>query len=367
MKIQRAYRTKLDPTKEQAGYFLGCAGAARFVYNWALADRRATFEAGGKPNKFEQKKRFNAIKKELSPWLADYPYVISQEAFDHLDAAYQNFFRRVKQGTEKAGFPKFKSRHKSKMSFSLRGVTIEGSRVKLPVIGWVKLAERDYLPTSDVKINTATISETAGNWFISVQVEMEIDDPVVPTGQAIGVDLGIKSLAVVSDGMTFDNPKTLTKYEKQLSRLQRELHRRVKGSSNRAKTKAKIAKLHAKITNTRKHSLHNISRHVTAKTKPIAVVVEDLNVKGMLKNGKLSKAISDASFGELRRQIEYKAQWNGVNVVVANQWFASSKTCSSCGYVNRELTLADRAWTCPTCGTNLDRDLNAAVNLANLA
>lgn len=366
MIIQRAYKTKLDPTKEQDAYFVGCAGAARFVYNWALADRKSVRESGGKPNKYEQKKRFNALKHEQFPWLAEYPYVIVQESFDHLDNAYQHFFRRIKTG-DNPGFPKFKSKHKSKLTFTLRSISISDDKIKLPVIGWVRLAEHGYLPTSGVKINTATISKRAGSWFVSIQVETEIDEPQPATGQAIGIDLGVKSLAVLSDGTTFENPKTLMRYEKRLSRLNRELHRRKKGGSNREKTKVKIAKVYAKIANSRKHTLHNISHHVTAKTKPNTVVIEDLNVSGMLRNGKLSKAISDASFGELRRQIEYKSQWSGVRVVVSNRWFASSKTCNECGCVNSELTLSDRYWNCPSCGANLDRDLNAAVNLARLA
>lgn len=365
--IKRAYKTKLDLNNEQRSYFVGCAGVSRFVYNWALADRKTMFEAGGKPNIYEQKKRFNSLKHEQFPWLTEYPYVIVQEAFDDLDTAYQNFFRRVKGGAEKAGFPKFKSRHTSSMSFRVRGsVTIKDDSIKLPKVGWVRLAEKGYIPTQGYKLLFATISEKAGDWFASVQVEKEIVD-VHPIGGVIGVDMGIKSLAVCSDGTTFDNPKALGKEEKKLARLQRELSRRVKGSKNRLKTKAKISKLYRKIVDTRKHTLHNISRHVTAKTMPKTVVIEDLNVKGMMANHKLAKAVADASMSEMRRQIEYKSAWNNIEIKIADRWYPSSKTCSNCGNVKDTLTLGERVYTCDCCGFSIDRDLNAALNLAALA
>ena len=374
MSIQRAFKTKLRPTREQRNIFAGCAGAARYVYNWGLADRKATHEEGGKPNKFEQKRRFNAWKKKEAPWLKEYPYVIVQYAFDNLDSAYQNFFRRVKQGKEKPGFPKFKNRYKTTPSFCLgnSGVHIERERVKLPRIGWVNLAERGYLPETAgaVKLNRVTLSERAGEWYISAQMEIPEPEPVALRGN-IGIDLGIKSLATVwmdtsdspSDGMTFDNPKTLKAYEKRLARLQRELARRKKGSANRAKTKAKLAKLHAKIGDVRAHTLHDASHHVTYEMKPERIVVEDLNVRGMMANPHLAKAAFDASMGELRRQIEYKAGWLGANVVVANCWYPSSKTCSKCGCI-QEMPLKERVYQCPVCGLVIDRDLNAAKNLA---
>lgn len=367
MKVLLAYKTKLITNNHEDGFFLGCAGFARFVFNWGLAEWKAEYEAGGKPSAYALKKRFNAIKDEEFPWVREYPYVILQEAFDNVGKAFQNFFRRVKAGDAKAGYPKFKSRHKTTPAFTLRGsITVDDSRVKLPRIGWVRLAEHNYLPTANVKILFATLSLRGGDWYISLQVEQDIPEPAQATGAPVGVDMGVKSLAVVSDGTTFDNPKTLRQYERKMARLQREHSRRQKGGKNRAKTTAKIAKLHKKIADTRSHTLHNISRHVTAKTKPSAVVVEDLHVKGMVRNHKLAKAVSDASMGELRRQIEYKAAWNGVEVVTADRWFPSSKTCSGCGEI-QDITLSDRVYECPGCGLVMDRDLNAAVNLSRLA
>jgi len=373
MNIKRAYKTKLDPNDEQCGYFSACAGTARFVFNWALADRKAMFEAGGKPNKFEQKRRFNAWKKENAPWLANYPYVILQEEFDHVDVAYQNFFRRVKQGSADPGFPRFKSRHRDKQSFTLRGsITVEAGRIKLPKMGWVRLAESGYIPTEGIRILFVVVSRTAADWFVSVQVEQEIADPQPAQGAPLGVDLGIKSLAVCSDGVTFDNPHTLRKYTRKMDRLQRELSRRtIKTnkrvvSKNARKTVKKIAALHQTIANVRRHTQHNISRHATAITKPSVVVVEDLNVKGMMANHNQAKAVADVGMGELRRQIEYKAAWSGVRVVVADRWFASSKTCSKCGNIKDTLDRNERVYRCEACGAELDRDLNAAMNLAAL-
>ena len=243
---------------------------------------------------------------------------------------------------------------------------VDAGKIRLQRIGWVRLAEKDYIPAGRCKILSATVSESAGDWFVSVNVEMSIPEQT-PTSSTIGVDMGIKSLAVCSDGKTFDNPKTLDKYSKRLARLQRELSRRVKGSNNRLKTKAKIAKLHRKIADTRKHTLHNISRYVTANTMPKIVVIEDLNVKGMIANRKLSKAIADSAMGELRRQIEYKAAWNNIEVKTADRFYPSSKTCSNCGNIKIELSLSERTYTCAGCGLTIDRDLNAALNLAALA
>lgn len=365
--IKRAFKTKLDLNNKQKSYFIACCGVSRFVYNWALADRIAKFEMGEKSNIYEQKRRFNGVKKEQYPWLVEYPYEISESAFEDLDSAYLNFFRRIKQRSEKAGFPKFKSRHHSRLSFRLRrNIVAKADKIRLQRIGWVRLAEKNYIPTDGCKILSVVISESAGDWFVSVQVEMDIPEQQ-PKGEAIGIDMGVKSLAVCSDGDAFDNPKTLEKYSKRLARLQRELHRRVKGSNNRLKTKAKIAKLHRKITNTRKHTLHNISRHITTNTMPKTIVIEDLNVKGLIKNRRLAKAVVDSSMGELRRQIEYKAAWNNIEVKTADRWYPSSKTCSNCGNVKNELSLNERTYICVVCGTRIDRDLNAALNLAALA
>jgi putative transposase len=363
----RAYKTRLSPNKAQRALFVQYAGAARFVYNWALADRIEKYKAGAPSNYYEQKKRFNSIKREQFPWIIEIPSAIQQEAFRNLDVAYKNFFRRVKQGAE-PGFPKFKSKHRGLGSFSFRGsIHVEAQRVKLPVIGWIKLAERGYCPVAGVRILKATVSERGGYWLISIQVEQEAESPQPASGEPMGVDVGLKHLAVCSDGSVFDNPKTLYVYERKLARLQRELSRRTKGGSNWKKTKIKVARLHYRVSCIRATTLHTVSRYVTAKTKPRMVVMENLNVKGMMKNGRLSKALSDVALGELRRQVEYKAKWSGVEFVLADRWFPSSKTCSNCGNKKDVLKLSERIYRCAACGTVIDRDYNAAVNLASLA
>lgn len=367
MIILRAYKTRLDPTKEQLQDFFRYAGAARFVYNWALADRIGKYKAGEKSNRFEQEKRFNSIKSAQFPWISEIPYSIQGVEFRNLDVAYANFFRRIKEGAKEKGFPKFKSRFNDKHSFTFRGsFHIESDRIKLPIIGWIKLFEKNYLPVDGVKILQVTVSKQADFWFASVQVEMEVDDPVNGGQGCLGVDVGIKRLAVCSDGTVFENPKALVMNEKKLARLQRELSRRKKGSANREKTKQKISRLHYKIACIRNFALHNASSYITKIANPKTVVMENLNVSGMLKNKKLSKAISDVGFYELTRQVEYKSNWQGVEFIKADRWFPSSKTCSNCGSVKPLLTLSERVYVCEECGIIIDRDLNAAINLAAL-
>lgn len=366
MRINRAFKTELNPNNKQRGDFLRSAGTARFIFNWALADRIERYEAKEKSNIYEQKRRFNALKDEQFPWIRETAYCVTESAFRNLDVAYQNFFRRIKKGDGKAGFPRFKSRKQGIGSFTMRGsIRIENGRIKLPRIGWIRLKEKGYLPDNGIKILSVNVSEKAGRWYASVQVEMDIPDPEPGQGEPIGIDLGIKTLAVCSDGATFQNSRALAQEEGKLKRLQREFARRKRGSKNREKTKQKIARCHARIARIRKHALHDVSYHVTAKTKPSTVVIENLNVAGMLKNHCLAKAISDASFGELRRQIEYKGQWYGVDIVTAGRFYPSSKTCSGCG-TKKPLTLADRVYVCEECGLVIDRDLNAALNLASL-
>ena len=367
MKIIRAYKTELNPNNKQRTAFMRHSGAARFTYNWGLADRIERYKRGEKTNMYEQKRRFNALKHEQFPWLHEVAYAVVEEAFRHLDVAYTNFFRRIKNGSAKKGFPRFKSRKRGIGSFTLRGcIHIGHDSIKLPRIGWVRLKEHNYIPTDSIKILSVTISEKAGRWYASVQCEQDIPD-VKAAGPVIGVDLGVKTLAVCSNGKVFENPKALRHYEKKLKRLQRKLSRQQKGGRNRAKTKQAIARLHAKIANIRRDAIHKATHYLTAITKPSVVVLEDLNVAGMLKNHSLAKAISDASFAEFRRQMEYKAQWYGVDLVVADRFYPSSKTCSECGSVKPLLRLSERKFVCEKCGVVIDRDLNAAFNLANLA
>ena len=293
-----------------------------------------------------------------------------QEALRNLDRAFERwleYLREKKKGKRPArrvGFPAFKSRKRRLGSFRLFG-TIRVSRrsIILPRIGEVKLKECDYLPTEGVEILSATVSERAGRWFVSLQVEEEIDDPVDNgrDGIVVGVDLGIKNLATTSDGETFKGPEALSRNLRKLRRLEREKSRRQPGSKNRAKTRHKLAKTHARVANIRKDALHKLTTHLT-KTKS-AVVLEDLNVAGMVKNPFFARAIADMGFGEFRRQLLYKAEWYGCYTLMADRFFPSSKTCSKCGAVKADLKPSDRRWTCPGCKARLDRDPNAALNL----
>lgn len=371
MEILRAYKVELDLNNKQRTLLLQCAGVARWSWNWGLERRIAEYEASGRSsNAIEQHRQLNALKKTEFPWLYNYSKCIPQEALRDLDKAFQNFFRRVRRG-EKPGFPKFKSRKRGIGSFRLTGaIRVEERRIRLPRIGWLRLKEHGYIPT-DAHILSVSVSERAGRWFVSVQVCEEVE-VTRATGEPIGVDLGVKDMAVTSDGRRFENPKPLRKAQRKLRRLQRELARRKPGSRNREKTRHKLARQHYKISNIRRDSLHKATSAIVARAKPDSrrpsvIAIEDLNVSGMLRNHHLARAISDVGFSEFRRQVEYKAAWSGSEVFVADRFFPSSKTCHVCGWVNDNLTLADRVWQCPDCGAVLDRDHNAAINLVNLA
>lgn len=364
MKILRAYKTEMDPNNKQRAFFRQCAGTSRFVFNWALADRQQRYKDGEKTNRYEQCKRFNALKREQCPWIIEIPYAVTESAFANCDNAFQHFFRRVKTG-EKPGYPKFK-RHGSGDSFQVKNTRVHSSCVRITRVGLVKLKERDYIPTDAIRYGAyATISKRAGHWFISVLVEEEIEQ-LATSGKVVGVDFGIKDLAICSNGKVFENPRHLKNAERKLKRLQRELSRRTKGGANWQKTKARLQQAHLDLANARKHTQHEISSYLTYKLRPSVIVLEDLNVSGMMKNHRLAQAIGDVGFYELRRQIEYKAHWLDIEVVLANQWYPSTKTCSRCNAHKPEITLQHRVYHCDHCGLEINRDLNAAKNLAAL-
>jgi putative transposase len=298
-----------------------------------------------------------------------------QEALRNLDKAFLNFFRRVKEKkagtfTGKVGFPKFKSKRCGLGSFRLTGaIHVWDSYIQLPRLGRLRLKERGYLP-SGAKILSATVSEHAGHWFASVQVEEEVEIKKAQ-GSPVGVDLGIKTMAVCSTGKEFENPKALRKSLRKLRRMQRELSMRKKGGKNREKSRRKVARLHFRIANIRSDAQNKATSSIVAKTKPVeqkpsVVVIEDLSVENLLKNHHLARAISDVGFSEFRRQLTYKTAWNGISLLVADRFFPSSKLCSACGAQNEKLALSMREWTCD-CGARHDRDRNAAQNLSRLA
>jgi len=362
MLIQRGYKTELHPNNKQHTLLLKHAGAARFAYNWGLAQKKTAIEAKTKvPNAIELHRRLNAIKSTELPWMYEVSKCSPQEALRNLDRAFINFF-------EKRGkFPKFKSKKNGIGGFRLTGtIKVEDEYVQLPRLGRLKLKERGYLLTK-AKILSASVSERAGHWFVSIQVEI---DQLDFTGKkdehdVVGVDLGIKTLAAVSDGQTFDNPKPLKRRLRKLRRLSRAVSRKVKGSQNRKKAVKKLAKLHYKVSNIRKDTLHKITMKL-AKTKRI-VGIEDLNVSGMMKNRCLARSIADLGLFEWRRQLEYKGRWYACLIIPVDRFFPSSKTCHVCGEINENLTLADREWYCSGCKTHHDRDYNASKNIEYVA
>jgi putative transposase len=243
--------------------------------------------------------------------------------------------------------------------------------IQLPRIGKMRLKEWDYLP-QDTRILSATVSKRAGHWFVSVLVEETFEGHTKATDDGIGVDLGIKDMAVASDGRVFSNPKALRCKLKKLKRLQRQLSRKQKSSNNRARAKHKLARLHYRIACSRQDVLHKATTSITARTKPEwgrpgVIGLEDLHIAGMLKNHKLAQAIADVGLGEFNRQIEYKALWSGVKIHRVDRFYPSSKTCSQCGSVKETLPLSERSYHCAECGLEIDRDLNAALNLRNKA
>jgi putative transposase len=373
MELTRGYKVELDLNNRQRTACAKHAGTARFAYNWGLRRQIDSYEQSGQsPSAIDLHRELNKLKQTDFPWMYEVSKCAPQEALRDLDKAFNHFFRRVKEGNGKPGFPKFKSRKRGLGSFRLTGVIrVFETCIQLPRLGTLKLKEKGYIPTTGVHILSATVSEKAGRWFVSVQVKEEQPAPSPATGEPVGVDLGVKAMATCSDGQIFENPRALDKKSEQLARWQRRLSRRKKGSQNREKARRKVANLHLQIANIRQDALHKATSTIVAKTKPDSerprtIVLEELNVAGMLKNHKLARAIADVGLAEFRRQIVYKASLAGEQVLLADQWYPSSKTCSSCGVIKFELDLSERIFICDSCGLVIDRDLNAALNLVRL-
>jgi putative transposase len=362
--IQRAHKIRLNPTPEQEQYFRQAAGNARFAWNWAVAAvRQAHSERLKLPLVGDLKKEFNRVKRAQFPFVLDTTKCAPEQAFADLAQALSNYFNDMKKRKrgirrkdgKRVGFPKFKSRKNGYGSFYLSNdkFTVDGHWLKAPKLGWLNMTEP--LRFSG-KIMSARISERAGYWFVSIQVQVDVPERQV-TDRTLGVDIGTTSLAVDSDGDVFENQKHLTKALRKLRRLNRWLSRKHKGSQNWRKAKQKLARLHLRIAHLRADASHKLTSRLAAKASTIAL--ETLNVSGMLKNYKLARAIADAAFSEIVRQLSYKAQ----RVVQIAPFYPSSKMCNACGSINTELTLADRTWECSACGSILDRDRNAARNI----
>ena len=382
----KSLKIRLEPTKVQREMFAKHAGTARHAYNQALNYCNDLFKDGKSiPSAITLHKWLVATVKKKHSWYYEVSKCAPQQALRNLETAYKNFHRLQKQSGYKLlhykhvngvkvsiglqGLPRYKKKGRGD-SFYLEdngkyGIRIEDNKVKLPRIGWVKLSE-----TLEVKsIKNCTISRTADHWFITFRVE-HILAITKKKELVVGVDLGIKALATLSNGEIFKNKKPYRKAKEKLRRQQKEVSRRfVRGAENQSnnykKSVQKLAKIHARVANVRKDCLHNLTTYLAKNFE--VVVIEDLKVKNMVKNKKLASAILDGGFFEFKRQLLYKKAWYGGEVILADTFFASSKLCSNCGNKKPSLKLSERKYACNSCHLEIDRDLNASINLKNLA
>jgi putative transposase len=357
------FKTELKVNNQQRTQLAKHCGVARHAWNWGLGltlqilnhNRENPEEKIKFPTAVDLHKWLVAMVKPEFPWYYEVSKCAPQYALRQLSEAWKQAFKKIKQP------PRFKKKGRAD-SFTVDGsLAVDHFRVKIPVIGWLKTYER--LPV-DHKPKSFTISRTADRWFISWKIEIEpTNEPkAVP---AVGVDLGVKALATLSTGVVFEGAFSYREHEKKLSRLQWLNRHKVKGSNNWKKAQVQIARLHRKIANIRKDSLHKLTSYLVKNHDKIGI--ENLNVSGMLANHKLAKAIADMGFYEFRRQLEYKCELRGSKLIVIDRWFPSSKTCSNCGTKKETLSLTTRVFHCDQCGLEIDRDLNASINLEKAA
>lgn len=360
-----AHRIALDPTDKQRTYFARASGAARFAWNWALAEWQRQYVARKddrslpQPSDVALRRHLNSLKRTQFPWLFDVTKCAPQEAIIDLGAAFRSFF--AKRGR----YPRFKKKG-DRDSFCAANEAgtfrVDGRRIKLPVVGWLRMREEVRFTGL---LKRVTISREADRWFASIMIETADIRPVEQRHDVVGIDLGVTTLATLSDGMAIPSPKAHTVLLSRLRRTSRSLSRKQKGSANRRKAKLKLARLHSRIAHIRRDATHKATTMLAKTYRRIGL--EDLNVRGMARNRHLARAIMDGGFSEFRRQLEYKARFYGATVVVADRWYPSSKTCSCCGSVKAELALSQRIYQRDACGQEIDRDLNAARNLERLA
>lgn len=370
----KTYKVRLEPNNVQNTRMLKSAGTARWVYNWVLAKQKENYELG---NKFIQdgilRKELTQLKKsEEFSWLFEVSNDVAKQAVKDACNSYKRFFKK------QANFPKFKSRKKSKPSFynDTFKLKVDRDYVTLAKIGKVKISEKSRVPYGEVVYYNPRITFDGLNWYLSVGVESnEFQSDADLTDKSLGIDLGIKDLAILSNGKVYPNinrTQKVKKLKKKLRRMQRQVSRKYQmnkdgdkfvKTKNVTKLETKIKKQYIKLTNIRTNYRQQITTEIV-KTKPSRIVVEDLNVKGMMKNKHLSKAIGEQSFYAFIETLRYKCEELGIEFVKANRWFPSSKTCSSCGNVKKDLKLTERIYECDCCGKSIDRDLNASINLA---
>jgi putative transposase len=352
-----AHTIRLHPTKAQETFFKKACGVARVAYNYGLSNYQKIRAEGGKPNILEIKKKFNQEKKTLYPWMKETNKDANQQPFANLQTAFTQFFKHQSK------YPKFKKKgRKDSFYISNDKFDVEGMRFWIPKLGWVKGTEELRFKG---KITSATVRRKANYWFIVVSVETDKTFAICDNQAVVGVDLGIKTLATLSDGKVIESISPLRARLKHLKRLQRWASRKVLGSSNRHKANRRVAKIHYRVTCLRKDALDKLTTHLCENYQVICI--EDLNVTGMLKNHCLALAIADVGWGEFRQQLEYKSLLHGNTFIIADQWFPSSKKCSGCGHVKESLSLSEREYVCECCGLVIDRDLNAAINLRDYA
>ena len=365
--MYKVHKVRLEPNDKQATGLSRAAGVSRFAYNWGLDlwgkqyDEFKRGERDTKPSQLSIRRELNAIKREKFPWMLESTKCAPQEALINLGKAFDRFFK--KQGK----YPQFKKRgvrDSFRLSSGQFSVTYKNGvpRLRVPRVGMIRLSEA---PRFDGELMSVTVSRTADRWFASLMFRMDdVDATPSSSTEVAGIDLGVREL-VVSNGDRLQVPRAYRRAERQLHRSQQSLSRKEKGSKNRQKAKAKVARLHYRTACVRSNWQHQVTSRLV--NDYATLVIEDLNVAGMMKNRRLAKSISDVGFGELRRQLEYKAAQSGTEVVVADRWFPSSKMCNVCGTRTKSLPLSIRAWNCAGCGAHHDRDLNAAINLRNLA
>ena len=373
----RGHIIELKPNNQQATYFNKACGVARLSYNWALNEWQKQYQQDkqyrdecqklgltidesklNKPTQGKLRKQLNAIKREQFPFMMEVTKCSPQEAIIQLGNAFKRFFKG------ESNYPQFRKKGKDdRFSLTNDQFKIIGRKIKIPNLGWVKMTEN---LRHQGKILSAKVFKKANKWFVSIAVELDkVILPKPKTGKSVGIDLGITDLATLSDGTKIQAPKPLKSKLKKLQRLSKQLSRKQQGSTNREKAKTKLSRLHLKISNIRKDFLHKLTTNLV-KSYDI-ICLENLNIQGMVKNRKLSRAINDLGFYELKRQLVYKANQWGKQVKELNRFYPSSKTCSNCSYKLESLSLNIRYWTCPNCNTNHDRDINASINILNQA
>lgn len=361
MLIVKMFRYRLEPNREQRVTFARFAGCCRFIFNHGLAARKAHYELHGRtPTYVDQCRELTQMKKvEETAWLAEVHSMVLQQSLKDLDFAYKCFFRRLKSG-KVSGFPRFKKKGQKDSFRYPADVKVEPQRVYLPKIGWVRYINSRPL---EGKLLQTTVKRDGRHWFVSFVCKLDLPTPSQPESvveRAVGIDLGLKSYAVLSDGTEIENPKFLRRALRKLRREQRRLSRKKKGSANFQRQKRKLANVYLKVRQCRHDFCHKASTAVAKKYSLIAV--EDLNIEGMTKNRHLSLSISDASWGKFTSMLKYKAEWAGKPFITIDRFLATSQLCSTCGG-RKPMPLCLRTYQCGVCGAVLDRDLNASINI----